>query len=261
MNTPTEYRFPFGQSLKRLTQTDRAPKKIFVLGVYASAVHAKWIRDGSVVCRALAVASEPYIFWDGNESEARNIIGRIGIPEELGCLVPADGCFNGPSARVLCDDILSPLGFRRDEAWLCDLLPEARLNPAQMKAVRERYDPLAEEYSLCKVTVPQRPRIFCDGERAGQITDELEESGADTLVLLGDIPIAQYLCRISDADFHSLREHAEKYGYGNATPVRVRQRTLNVIPLAHPRQVGGLGTHSDGWHTIHREWIKRMSSF
>ena len=37
-----KYYFPFGEELKPLRQQDRTPKKVFVLGVYASAVHARW---------------------------------------------------------------------------------------------------------------------------------------------------------------------------------------------------------------------------
>ena len=36
------YQYPFGQELKKVIQQDRTPKKVFVLGVYASAVHARW---------------------------------------------------------------------------------------------------------------------------------------------------------------------------------------------------------------------------
>ena len=68
------YLFPFGQKLHPLVQEDRTPKKVFVLGVYASAVHARWKKDGQIVCQALAVASEPRIFWDGNIDEAKQII-------------------------------------------------------------------------------------------------------------------------------------------------------------------------------------------
>ena len=86
--------------MHRLVQEDRTPKKVFVLGVYASAVHARWMRNGIVECPALAVASEPRIFWDGNEDEAREIIGRIKIPAGLGTLSPAGKNLNGPSAKV-----------------------------------------------------------------------------------------------------------------------------------------------------------------
>lgn len=66
-----EYRFPFGQILKPLIQEVQTPKKVFVLGVYASAVHACWKKDNKIIARALAVASEPRIFWQGNIGEAK----------------------------------------------------------------------------------------------------------------------------------------------------------------------------------------------
>ena len=51
--------FPFGQPVQEVTQKNRTPKSVFVLGVYASAVHARWINTSEkTVVRALAVASE-----------------------------------------------------------------------------------------------------------------------------------------------------------------------------------------------------------
>ena len=133
------YYYPFGETVKRLVQEDRSPKKVFVLGVYASAVHARWTKPGQrrPVCTALAVASEPRIFWDGNLEEAKAIISRINFPKELGTLEPADPIFNGPSAKVLDEQILAPLSFTRKDAWLCDLLPETRLNDNQLHRVTE----------------------------------------------------------------------------------------------------------------------------
>ena len=139
------YCFPFGQKLHPLVQEDTAPKKVFVLGVYASAVHARWKKDGRIICQALAVASEPRIFWDGNPEEAQRIIGAVEIPEELGTLEPAGRQLNGPSAKVLDENILAPLGYTREDAWLCDCLPETRINPSQAKVIRERYNPLIEQ--------------------------------------------------------------------------------------------------------------------
>ncbi len=37
--------FPFGQKVKEVVQKDRIPKQVFVLGVYASAVHARWVQN------------------------------------------------------------------------------------------------------------------------------------------------------------------------------------------------------------------------
>lgn len=61
------YQFPFGEPVRRLEQQDRTAKPVFVIGVYASAVHAKWINLGKTICQALAVARESEYF----ESKAK----------------------------------------------------------------------------------------------------------------------------------------------------------------------------------------------
>ena len=254
------YYFPFGQKLKPLVQEDCTPKKVFVLGVYASAVHARWKRDGKIICQALAVASEPRIFWDGDVDEARAIIEAVGMPGELGILEPAGKQLNGPSAKVLDENILAPLGFARSEAWLCDCLPETRLNPSQVKALREKYEPLIEEHHLNPVTIPKRPNVFCDQARSAEITEELLQSEADLLVLLGDIPIAQYLKKVAGVPYSTLGEYVELYGYGNPTPVTIAGKTIKVLPLAHPRQIGALGAHSEKWCQAHKEWEESLAS-
>ena len=185
------YHFPFGQEVHPVVQQNRTPKKVFVLGVYASAVHARWKgRDGKEICKALAVASEPEIFWKGDTKEAREIISKINIPEGAGTLEPAAGKFNGPSANALDEHILAPLGYTRSDAWLCDLLPETRLNSNQLVAV-DKYNKFREQnkqYGLNEVDIPKCPNIFCDQKRCEEILEELRESQAEKLVLLGDIP-------------------------------------------------------------------------
>ncbi len=248
--------FPFGQIVKPLRQEDKSPKKVFVLGVYASAVHARWKKDGKVICQALAVASEPRIFWDGNTEEAKRIIDAVNIPKELGFLEPASKQLNGPSAKVLDENILAPLGFARADAWLCDCLPETRINPSQAKAIREKYNPLIEQYGLNSVTIPNRPSDFCDQKRSEEITQELMQSKAELLVLLGDIPIAQYLKKVADVSYSTLGEYVDMYGYGNPTETIICEKRIKVLPLAHPRQIGALGAHSERWNLAHKEWEK-----
>ena len=252
------YLFPFGQELHPLVQQDRSPKKVFVLGVYASAVHAKWKKDGQIICQALAVASEPCIFWNGKD--AKEIIDKIAIPAELGYLEPAGKQLNGPSAKVLDDNILAPLGYDRKSAWLCDCLPETRINSSQAKVIKERYEPLMEQYGLNPVTIPNRPTAFCDQKRAEEITAELMESQAELLILLGDIPIAQYLKKVTDVPYSTLGEYVDLYGYGKATNVVICGKTIKVLPLAHPRQIGALGAHSEKWFKAHREWEKKAKT-
>ena len=251
-----KYYYPFGEELRPVVQQDRTPKKVFVLGVYASAVHACWRKPGQKrpVCTALAVASEPRIFWDGNPEEAAAIISRINFPKELGTLEPADPKFNGPSAKVLDDHILAPLGFTRNDAWLCDLLPETRLNKGQIEAIKREYLPEKKDHHLNEVTIPKRPSKFCDTMRCKEIIAELEESKADMLVLLGDIPIKQFLNAVANVDYKSLLEYKDRYGYGVMTEAVINGKTYKILPLAHPRQIGGLGSHSSNWCDEHQKW-------
>ena len=253
-----DYQYPFGETVMRVIQQDRTHKKVFVLGVYASAVHARWKKEGKTVCTALAVASEPRIFWDGNVEEAKDIISKISIPEGVGTLEPAGSHLNGPSAKVLDEHILGTLGYTRKDAWLCDLLPETRLNSGQVKVITERYNPLIKKYGLNEVTIPKRPTVFCDAQRCQEIVSEIKESKASLLVLLGDIPIAQFLNSVADVPYKSLQEYVELYGYGNPTAATIDGHTINVLPLAHPRQIGALGAHSEKWNRLHQEWESTM---
>lgn len=254
-----KYYYPFGEVVHPLVQVDRSPKKVFVLGVYASAVHARWRKGNKVICAALAVASEPRIFWNGNPEEATEIISRIHIPEEMGTLEPAGSHLNGPSAKVLDNNILAPLGFKREDAWLCDLLPETRLNPNQINVIKKEYEPEAKKYGLIQVNIPPRPSLFCDKTRCKEIVSELEESQAETLILLGDIPIRQFLNQVSDVKYKNLQKYVELYGYGNCSPVTINGRIYNVLPLAHSRQIGALGSHSAKWHKLHHDWETNLS--
>ena len=253
-----EYKFPFGETVQRLVQQDRTVKQVFVLGVYASAVHARWRKGNKTICQALAVASEPRIFWDGNPEEAKAIIDRIQIPGELGTLEPAGRRLNGPSARVLEEHILKPLGYTRKDAWLCDLLPETCRNPSQSRVLETEYVPIMEKYGLNPVTIPECPKIFCDQQRCKEIISELEESQASLLVLLGDIPIQQFLNRITDVNYTSLQEYVNNYGYGKPSQAIINGRRINILPVAHPRQIGALGAHSGKWKKHHLEWENRI---
>ena len=113
-----------------------------------------------------------------------------------------------------------------------------------------------EKYGLNPVTIPARPSAFCDKKRSEEITEELMQSEAELLVLLGDIPIAQYLNKVADVPYTTLGEYVERYGYGNPTETVICGKAIKVLPLAHPRQIGALGAHSEKWNLAHSEWEK-----
>jgi len=252
------YYFPFGQELKKVEQKERSPKKAFVLGVYASAVHARWIdKNGKQKVSALAVASEPEIFWKGEN--AKDIISEIKIPKELGTLtVPIDIKLNGPSGRALDELFLKPLGLNRENVWLCDLLPFSRVNENQYKAIQKNYTPdIISKYSLKPATVPLfDKKELNSSSRRDEILQELEESKAETLILLGDHPIYWFL-RFFDKRYTRLSQFGETTGtYGKYHPIKIYDRTYNVVPLCHPRQAGRLGSSSSKWGILHEGWFK-----
>jgi uracil-DNA glycosylase len=248
--------FPFGEPLCTVGQVDRGPKRVFVLGVYASAVHARWIGpDGKDVVQALAVASEPSIFWNGNPAEAERIIGRIRIPNAVGRLVPANAQLNGPSGRALDRFVLEPLGLKRADAWLCDLVPHSCMNSAQKRAIQGRYMELAGPHNLPTPSVPDVPKELTDAARRDQIMKEVTESQARTLILLGDEPIRWFLRHFADCP----RRLVGYEPYGLRHKFTIAGREMGVVPLVHPRQAARLGQSSDRWFRTHQVWLNSVA--
>lgn len=248
--------YPFGQPLQPVIQTDRAPKRVFLLGVYASAVHARWLdASGKLLVRALAVASEPTIFWDG--SDAGRILARIVVPEGAGSLEPADERMNGPSGRALDEHFLGPLGCGRADAWLCDLVPHTCLNDSQARALDREYVPRAKRFALPTFDLPPVPKTFADQSRREAVLRELQESRAETVVLLGDEPVKHWLAKF-DGRWRSLADFGDTDDdYGRTHDATIAGKKYEILPLAHPRQVAALGSHSPKWRERHRAWRLR----
>jgi hypothetical protein len=169
--------FPFGQKVKILRQEDTSPKRVFVLGVYASAVHARWTDSrGKQRIPAFAVASEPYIFWTGEN--AQDLLAPIRIPSAVGTLSPAAEMHNGSSGRSLDERFLRPLGLTRKDVWLCDLYPFTMLNDRQLEAIRRKYTPLASRHNLPRPSLEKAPKQSPGQRRIQEILAEIRESGA-----------------------------------------------------------------------------------
>ena len=250
--------FPFGEDVRRVEQSDRMPKRVFVLGVYASAVHAKWISArGKEKVRALAVASEPRIFWCGDGSD--ELIASIRVPPRLGQLEPAEPRFNGPSGCALDSLILEPLGLSRDDAWLSDLVPHSCANPAQLDAIRREYLPHVEDFSLPYPTVPTVPRSLADDQRRKELQQEIREARADVVITLGDEPIRWFLGPLTGKN-RRLADFGDTDAiYGRIQWTQLDGRRMAVIPLAHPRQVASLGRSSKKWLQLHDQWRRSVA--
>jgi uracil-DNA glycosylase len=199
------------------------------------------------------VASEPYIFWRGENAET--LIRQIVVPEELGRLVPASQQFNGPSGIALDDLILKPLGLTREDAWLCDLVPHSCVNASQRKAIERAYLPLVEKYQLPVPSVPLVPTRLTDEQRRMEILKEIKESGADTLVLLGDKPI-QWFLKYLNPHWKRLSDFTQDgQNYGILHEAAIDGSPMKILPLAHPRQIARLGRSSPKWYRVHQDWL------
>ncbi|MBL7950217.1 MAG: hypothetical protein JNM62_00740 [Flavobacteriales bacterium] len=251
------HQFPFGQPVHAVVQQDQSPKGLFVLGVYASAVHARWHNaQGRLVVKALAIASEPSIFWTGDNADM--LVAKIHVPEGAGSLSPAHSRFNGPSGKILDDLFLRPLGFDRRTSWLCDLLPESRMNPIQAKAIDRAYRPCMAQFNLPEPTVPAFRKAESNTDiRRDEILDELDRSGAQTVVVLGDVPIEQFIRPLASVRIRNL-DHMKDLarGYGKPLELKLAGRPVQLIGLCHPRQAGRLGRNSKVWRGRHATWIK-----
>lgn len=258
MKEHRNWRFPFGQTVQLVTQRDRTPKKVFVLGVYASAVHACWKdTSGKTVVKALAVASEPHIFWRGDNVDT--IIQKIIIPPELGKLSAAAPQFNGPSGIALDKLILGPLGLERKDAWLCDLVPHSCVNSSQTTALKRSYLPLVKKHKLPNPTVPPVPTELINEKRRSEIFHELLESNANVLILLGDKPIEWFVRYLGIGQKRLSDFGSTSASYGKLHYTLIQGKEFALLPLAHPRQIAKLGRSSIAWYNIHQDWIKERA--
>ena len=245
-------KFPFGQLIHPVSQKDKGRKPVFVLGVYASAVHARWEGPGNMKgIRAVAVASEPEIFWRGND--AAEIIARIRIPEGAGRLHPAGKNLNGPSGRALDERFLEPLNLPRSKAWLCDLIPHSCMNGRQAAALRERYMQVMDELGLPEPNWPKVPKKLSDEQRRDDIEKEIRQSKAKVIITLGDQPLRWF------TKFYGSKSRLRDYGteeatYGRLHAIEFGEQKLKLLPLVHPRQAGKLGSHSSEWAELHDAW-------
>uniref|UniRef100_Q3ARI2 Uracil-DNA glycosylase-like domain-containing protein n=1 Tax=Chlorobium chlorochromatii (strain CaD3) TaxID=340177 RepID=Q3ARI2_CHLCH len=252
--------FPFGQPIKKVCQIDQSPKKIFVLGVYASAVHATWIDNNEkVLIRALAVDSEPEIFWRG--ANVKEIIEQIQMPEGAGKLIPAAKNLNGPSGKALDDCFLKPLGFEdRSEIWLCDLVPHSCQNKQQEAALEREYRTRMISLSLPEYDYSEVPLKLSNEVRQQEILDELHIASPSVIITLGDEPLKWFTYKLDSSTKSQLKDYGiSEDTYGQLHDISIDGKRMKHLPLVHPRQAGRLGSHSNMWASCHERWMQYVA--
>lgn len=143
---------------------------------------------------------------------------------------------------------------------LCDLLPESRVNPQQQKAIESHYLPFILQYGLPLPTIPCFNKVELNSElRRTVILRELTESQADTLILLGDLPIEWFLKYYVETKPTRLSQFGTTPDtYGRIHKMVIAGKAMDVIPLCHPRQAGKLGIASRQWGLLHVGWVSRL---
>lgn len=237
-------RFPFGQPVQPVTWQHPGPKPVLIIGVYPSAVHARWVdANGHTQIRAVAVANEPEPFWTGQDADTHVSAVAATVPDAVGQLVPAPG-HNGPSGQALDVSVLGPLGLTRDTIRVADVDNRYMANQAQQEAITRSYNQLVDQGIMPPVSWrPRRPITQIPPDRSPSLAQELDEAAPEWVITLGDEPLrAIGMERLSVED------------YGVPTPASILGHKVQLLRLVHTRQQAGHGARSPTWAQAHRLW-------
>jgi hypothetical protein len=134
------------------------------------------------------------------------------------------------------------------------------MNQDQKNAIQSSYAKKKKKYGLPAASIPERLQpLSIDDNRRNEILAELEESQAETIILLGDEPIEWFLSFVSDCKKTRLVEFGIET-YGSPISVIINSKPYSVIPLTHTRQAGRHGQYSDIWYRAHTNWLETMNS-
>lgn len=249
--------FPFGENIVRLTQKDRSPKRFFLIGSYASAVHALWFDlSGKMVTRSLAVANEPEILWAGNSFEALTVITRVKCPLDAGRLTDAGKRMNGGIGRLFHSEILKPLNIFRSDVWFSLLIPFTIANKGQRKALN-RYNRSCEKFRLPPSSIlPSNIKTSLITEkRISDLIEELEESKAEIIITLGDLPLHHFI-KLFNPYIDKLDSFER---YGQIHDIKIKDKNYRLLPFYHPKSGENIGAYTEKWRRVHFDW-KRLNA-
>lgn len=104
-------------------------------------------------------------------------------------------------------------------------------------------------------SVGEVPHVLATDERRAAILAELEASEAEVVVMLGDQPLRWFVSTFDAGRRRRLADFGTTNGeYGRLHRLRIGSRERLLLPVAHPRQVARLGTHSGVWASLHEAW-------
>ncbi len=246
--------FPFGNQVIKVSQSDKTPKPVFVLGVYGSAVFAQFISKNQVsniLC--LPVDNEPEIFWNGGLNEAKQIISKIKVPKHSGKLIAENEKLNGMLGKALDKYFLHPLKLDRSQVWLCNLFPHFVSNKNERRSVKS--------FNYIHATIKTPPAIlpskknrwnYIGKVRFREVTEEIFQARPEYLVTLGEQPLKWLLKEFNPTVGNLLNVK----NYGTITDINFDSIKLKLIPLFHPRQILKEKNRESRIGLLHYDWLK-----
>jgi hypothetical protein len=240
----TVERFPFGATLAPVQPSAASARRILVLGVYASALHARW-KYGSGrrdYVAALAVDNEPTPFWDGRDQEDR--IASVRPP--FGQLLPTPQ--NGCSGKALDEHYLQRLNLLRGDCWITDLHNRYLAQRAQRLAFERAYRAVGAQAPPWTLP-PRTGTVHPSKARLRELQAEFTTASPRWVITLGAEPL----------DVLGL-PRLDKATYGRASRAVIWGREVGLLAFTHPRNAGRLGAFSQDWYDRHKTWSDEEAS-
>ncbi|MCU0405410.1 MAG: hypothetical protein MUE91_02490 [Ignavibacteriaceae bacterium] len=249
--------FPFGNPVMKIKQANILPKPVFILGVYGSAVFAQFKpANAKSTIRYLPIDNEPEIFWRGSQEETKKIITNIKVPRLTGNLISEDKTINGVLGRLLDKYYLHQLKLKRDDVWICNLIPHAVINKNERKALK-KYNELHSLFNLPEAAIPTKKDRwnFFSKKRYREIIEEIYQSRAEVIISLGQQPL-KWFFKEFNLDLGNLLNTKD---YGSIAEVQIDSIKIKLIPLFHPKQLIKESNIDTKVGLLHYDWMKNKS--
>ena len=108
-------------------------------------------------------------------------------------------------------------------------------------------------------SVPSLPNPLVEQPRRDRIINEIKESKASVLILLGDLPVRWFLSSF-DNRWSKLSDFGrDLQSYGTLHDIFIDDMKIRILPIAHPRQIARLGKSSAFWYEAHNNWNKQKA--
>ncbi len=243
--------FPFGSPLLPARPSADGPSELFTLGAYPSAIHIRWVPPAPLrPIRAMPIDNEPSPFWDGEDAakRVREWLRRRRWDPAFGVATPADE--NGSSGRRLQDEVLTPLGYRLDDAWLTDSLDTYHGSVSVRRRIEDTYDPARTELglSLPEVDLPTHPSTsaIVRGADVDRIAAELDVARPKTVVTLGQAALEVMRRATGSPGPPNLSRTGP---YGEPYELRLGRRKATWYAVVHP------GQRDKDYRRLHDDWV------